>query len=300
MSAQLHASLAYADICTDCPARHEKGGYLKVLSSAIEAVGFGVWRWNFETNVVSWDTNMFRLFGQDPHAFEPDYDKFCDIMVPEDRRRIDSDIRRAVKEKSEWMNVFRAVKPNGEIVYVRAYGRVYNGEPFMAGINIPITQKDFTDSISPDEERTVTYQLHSERKKMWRLRQRMSQLLSIDNEREVAPPDKFEWAPFGELLPNAEWRRVNALEDSDLIAEFRATNEVMGFHYHNYDELLVCRKGSIRLQIEHETFTLTPGQSIFIPAYRYHTVEWVGESNCYITWFDFYASEKPLVFVGKS
>lgn len=300
MSANLYTSLAYADICEDCPARHEKSGYLKVLSSAIEAVGFGVWRWNLETDIISWDTNMFRLFGQNPESFSPDYNKFCSIIVPEDRRRVDADIRRAVKEKSDWMNVFRAVKPNGDLVYVRAYGKVYNGEPYMAGINIPITQKDFIDALAPDAERIVTYQLQAERKKMWRLRQKVSQLLSIDSECELSPPEQFDWVPFGPLMEQAEWRRVNVAQDADLIVEFKSTNGAMDLHYHSHDELVVCRKGSMRLNIEHETFTLLPGQSIFIPAYRYHSVEWLGDSACYITWFDFYSDEKPLVFVGKS
>ena len=201
---------------------------------------------------------------------------------------------------SEWMNVFRVIKKNGDLAYIRAYGKVYNGEPYMAGINIPISQKDFFDSLTPNIDRFTGYIVGQERRKMWMLRQKMAHALSIDTSLEVLPPQGFDWTLFGELMPGAEWCRVNGTEDEDLIVEFRAVDDVLEMHYHNFDETIICRKGHMTIAIEGESYRIDSGQSIHIPAYRYHSKHFDGESTCLVIWHEFYEIEKPLVFVSKN
>jgi mannose-6-phosphate isomerase-like protein (cupin superfamily) len=292
--------LKVGELCLECPARADQSGYLRVLDAALQAVGFGIWRWNLQTDEIMWDQNMFQVFDQDPNLFIPTYANFFNLMIPEDRRRIDADVRKAIKDKSDWMDVFRIIKSNGDIGYIRAYGKVYNGAPFMAGINIPISAQDFADSLIPNAERMVSYEIRDTRRKIWRLRQKMAQMLCVESELEVTPPEGYAWTDFGELVPGAMWRRINAEEDEDLIIEFKAQDDTLELHYHNFDELVVCRSGKMRITVEDDTVTLLPGQSIFIPSYRYHKKEWVGPSACYVTWFDFYTSNNPLLFVGRT
>ena len=279
---------------------YERMAYLKVLDAALRAVGFGVWRWNLETNEVAWDANMFKVFGQNPETFDPTYENFFNLLIPEDRRRVDTDVRQAIKAKSDWMNAFRVIKANGDIAYIRAYGKVYNGEPYMAGIDIPISQKDFFDTQTGDPDRYTGKIVCEERRKMWMLRQKVAQVLSIDTELEIQPPEGFEWTGFGELMPGARWRRINGAIDEDLIIEFEANNDCLEMHYHNFDETIICRHGKMKVNVEGEKYTIQSGQSLHIPAYRYHEACFENDSTCLVIWHDFYKIDKPLVFVSKN
>ena len=79
----------------------------------------------------------------------------------------------------------------------------------------------------------------------------------------------------------------------------RAKDEALMTHYHNFDENFLCTKGRAVFSIEGETFELDPGQSIHIPAHRYHECKFVGETSGYVTWLDFYKINEPLFFVTK-
>ena len=57
------------------------------LALALEAGGFGTWRWDMATGVVEWDAKLEQLFGLEPGEFDGTFDAYVALLHPDDRRR---------------------------------------------------------------------------------------------------------------------------------------------------------------------------------------------------------------------
>lgn len=113
---------------------------------ATEAAGIGVWELDLETNRFQWNSRMFAIFGLDEEAdATPDYESWKQMLLPEDRLRMEAMIRRSIRDGRTWELDFRAQRRDGEIRHIRAAGRqLYdaNGVPYQAfGINEDITER---------------------------------------------------------------------------------------------------------------------------------------------------------------
>ncbi|BAU58603.1 sensory box histidine kinase/response regulator [Halorhodospira halochloris] len=113
---------------------------------ATEAAGIGVWELDLETGRFQWNSYMFSIFGIDGvKESEPDYESWKQMLLPEDRQRMERVVRDSARHGEGWELVFRAQRRDGEIRYIRAVGRqLYDctGVPRKAfGINEDITQK---------------------------------------------------------------------------------------------------------------------------------------------------------------
>ena len=99
----------------------------------------GHWVWDMRTGDLEWSDEVFRIFGYEPGAFEPTYERFLDMAHPDDR----DTIRQAVQEES-YHTVHRIIRPDGEIRDVEEQGQVTrweDGEP----IEMTGTVQDVTD-----------------------------------------------------------------------------------------------------------------------------------------------------------
>ena len=61
----------------------------EMLSAAERAVGFGVWHWDLETDVVEWSEGLYRVYGLDPESEHPSIERWMDLVHPEDRERVE-------------------------------------------------------------------------------------------------------------------------------------------------------------------------------------------------------------------
>ena len=90
-----------------------------MLSAAERAVGFGAWRWDRKDNVLRWSDGLYRLFGLDPGSVEPSFEKFLDLVHPDDRPRIEQAGRAAFEETRLSINEYRVVHADGTVRFVR-------------------------------------------------------------------------------------------------------------------------------------------------------------------------------------
>src|SRR6266404_7171137 len=99
------------------------------------------------------DRLLGRIFGFDPENAMPSYRMFLQRIHPEDRRRAEQTIDRAVRERSDFEQEYRLVLPDGSIKYVHTVGHpVVNESGVFEFIG---TAMDVTDLKRAEEMRAA-------------------------------------------------------------------------------------------------------------------------------------------------
>ncbi|MDD5268061.1 MAG: PAS domain S-box protein [Methylococcales bacterium] len=115
------------------------------LHLATAAGNIGVWDWDVARNVLTWDENMYVLYGIRKEDFGSSYDAWIDTLHPDDRQFAEGEIQAALRGKREFTPEFRIVRPDGTIRIMKAASKTYHspqGNPSrMVGINIDITER---------------------------------------------------------------------------------------------------------------------------------------------------------------
>ena len=121
------------------------------LLLATKAGGVGIWEWDIVNNVLTWDDEMYRLYGISRDRFSGAYEAWRTGLHPDDRERGDSEIQMALRGEKDFDTEFRVLWPNGEIHNIRALAilqRNAAGEP----VHMIGTNWDITDHIRAQDE----------------------------------------------------------------------------------------------------------------------------------------------------
>ncbi|MGD1920106.1 MAG: PAS domain-containing protein, partial [Pleurocapsa sp.] len=140
-------SLHVAGIARDITNRKQTEIALKEseesLKLATEASQIGMWFWDLAEDTLEWTQQCKAIFGLPPDA-EISYEKFVDILHPEDRDRTDLAVNRALTDKIEYNIEYRAVLSDDRIRWIAAKGKGFydqDGKP----INMMGTVQDISD-----------------------------------------------------------------------------------------------------------------------------------------------------------
>src|SRR5262245_15638526 len=109
------------------------------LRMALEVAHIAAWEWQLTTGQMQWSTDAEALFGFPRGAFGPEL-RTVRVAHPDDTLRIESAIADALQTGS-YEAEYRAVRPDGRIVWLKERGRVFSdsdGER-MVGITRDIT-----------------------------------------------------------------------------------------------------------------------------------------------------------------
>ncbi|MGA7965374.1 MAG: PAS domain-containing protein, partial [Gammaproteobacteria bacterium] len=115
------------------------------LASAQAMAHLGSWEWNLETGEQVWSDEMFRIFGFEPQAFKPDYERFLKSIHPDDRAQVRERLQRALATGEMPEFEFRIMRPNQEQRVLRSRGEVIGSADGRALRAIGILQ-DITES----------------------------------------------------------------------------------------------------------------------------------------------------------
>jgi PAS domain S-box-containing protein len=117
----------------------------KRVDSAQELANMGDYDWHIESDTNRWSDQLFRIYGHEPGAFNPSYDKFLSFIHPEDRERIQAIHQQAYATGAPYQMIERIVRPDGEVRYLSSNGQVVtdaSGTPIrMRGTCIDITEQ---------------------------------------------------------------------------------------------------------------------------------------------------------------
>ncbi|MDX1953320.1 MAG: PAS domain-containing protein [Verrucomicrobiota bacterium] len=115
------------------------------LRTALDAGQLGVWEWDIRNNRVSWSDRLYEFHGLKFGEFGGTVEAFARIVHPEDASMVQKAIQRAIEEKAPYELVFRTVRPDGQVRWLRTAARVLfaeDGTPLrMLGGTVDITRQ---------------------------------------------------------------------------------------------------------------------------------------------------------------
>ena len=115
------------------------------LALATRAGGVGVWDLDLATDVLTWDEQMFALYGIRREQFAGAYEAWQAGLHPDDRERGDAEVQAALRGEKEFDTEFRVLWPDGSVHDIRALAQVQRDEAGAAtrviGTNWDITER---------------------------------------------------------------------------------------------------------------------------------------------------------------
>lgn len=115
------------------------------LELALEGAAAGIWEWNVETDAVSWDEHLERLFGLDPGAFEGSVDAFLEYVHPDDVAAVEDALADALERPGQFGFECRIVRADGTVRWLATRGTTVTDDAGtavrMIGIGVDITER---------------------------------------------------------------------------------------------------------------------------------------------------------------
>jgi len=123
------------------------------LRMALEVAHIAAWEWQMTAGQMRWSTDPEALFGFPAGSFGPEL-RIVRVAHPEDTTRIESAIGDALRSGS-YEAEYRAVRPDGRIVWLKERGRVFSDDDGdrMVGITRDITAEH---EFAQERERLLT------------------------------------------------------------------------------------------------------------------------------------------------
>lgn len=117
----------------------------KRLGIATKSAQIGVWDWDIADNILTWDEQMYKLYGVDSSNFEGAYEAWERGLHPKDSERASNEVQLAINGEKNFDTEFRVITPKGEIRHLRAFAEVIFNEDGksqrMIGVNWDITKE---------------------------------------------------------------------------------------------------------------------------------------------------------------
>lgn len=126
------------------------------ITLANEAGGIGIWEWELQPDVISWDKRMFELYEVPAHV-KPTWSLWYDCVIPEDREYAEKVVRDSLAARQPFKMEFRIAVKDG-VRHIRSLAnRVLNkdGEvERLLGINMDMTEvKQLNEALFQEKER---------------------------------------------------------------------------------------------------------------------------------------------------
>lgn len=119
--------------------------YSERLSLATDAGGIGVWDWNLHSRNLTWDEQMYRLYGIDSRKKDNLYQHWLSCLHPDDRERMEKTLQKSIRQGSDFDEEFRVMRPDGSQHTIKAIARVEQNAAGIAhrmvGVNWDISER---------------------------------------------------------------------------------------------------------------------------------------------------------------
>ncbi|MGB3608558.1 PAS domain-containing sensor histidine kinase, partial [Psychroserpens sp.] len=146
--------IAYSIINRDLKTLRQKNSELRLFKESVNQSEIvsqqGTWSCQIGASVYDASDNLFRIFGEKPHSFEPTHDNFMTFVHPDDLDILNAQNEKMHSDKSLPFTTYRIIRRNGDIRHLKAYAQLFeysDGQKVMIG-----TTTDITDEVGNIEE----------------------------------------------------------------------------------------------------------------------------------------------------
>jgi signal transduction histidine kinase/CheY-like chemotaxis protein len=126
------------------------------LLLAKDAAKMGLWDWNVSTGELVWSQRCKALYAVPPDALMT-YERFLLAVHPEDRGRVDRQVKEALERRTSFDAEMRVPWPDGTVRWVASLGRAYHdstGAPVrMTGMVLDVTERKRAEEELRDADR---------------------------------------------------------------------------------------------------------------------------------------------------
>ncbi|MEJ7816766.1 MAG: PAS domain S-box protein, partial [Rubrobacter sp.] len=98
------------------------------LAEAQRLAHLGGWEWDVRTGRISWSDEVYRIYGLAPQEFVPSFERFMEVVHPDDRESLERIVNGALHEQKPYELEHRIVRPDGEVRVVHRQAEVVRGE----------------------------------------------------------------------------------------------------------------------------------------------------------------------------
>ena len=102
----------------------EQLAYNKQFRIAMEATQTGLWTWNMQTNIITWDPQCYLLLGYQPNSFEVSLEKIYALTHPDDAEAMFLSIKEQVLAHESFLIERRMKNAKNEWLWMQVRGKV--------------------------------------------------------------------------------------------------------------------------------------------------------------------------------
>lgn len=126
------------------------------LLEAQRLANLGSWSWDVTHNKVSWSEGLFNIYGLTPAQFKGTLKEFIDFIHPDDRKKVQTSISRALKSGRGFNHEERILRPDGTIRHLHSSGEVIRDEHGVAirmlGVCLDVTERKQAETALRESE----------------------------------------------------------------------------------------------------------------------------------------------------
>jgi len=178
----------------------------------------GNWSWDIATDRVEWSDEMYRIFGLQNADDAMSYDAYLKLVHPDDRSRVDNQVRAAFNSGESWHFNHRLIDSHGNLRIITATGEVIRAEDGTP-LSMVGTAQDVT------ERQTLIDRLQESEK----LFKQAQALAHLGNWSMDISTRKFHWSeemysiyelPLGTKMTFEEWADYIFPEEREEILQY--------------------------------------------------------------------------------
>ncbi len=122
------------------------------VDNAQRLANMGDYDWHIASDTNRWSDQLYRIYGHEPQSFNASYERFLEMVHPEDRELIMSVHQEAYRTGEPYQMLERIVRPDGEVRYLASNGQVLRDETGTP-LRFRGTCLDITDAVRAEQAR---------------------------------------------------------------------------------------------------------------------------------------------------